>query len=121
MKNLFFKNKNSQVAMEFLMTYGWALLVVLIAIAALVFFGLLEPSRFLPEKIELPAGFIVQGSAWDGQDNVLDIFVYNGIGQRVTDFQLEIEGCSPSDSVRIIPGSTEKITVFCDDITAKAR
>jgi hypothetical protein len=42
--------------MEFLMTYGWAILVVLAAIGALAYFGVLSPDRFLPEKCTLPAG-----------------------------------------------------------------
>ena len=50
-------NKRGQAAMEFLMTYGWALLVVLIAIAALAFFGVLNPQRFLPETCTLAPGF----------------------------------------------------------------
>ena len=33
--------KRAQAAMEFLMTYGWALLVILLVIAALSLFGLL--------------------------------------------------------------------------------
>jgi len=36
--------------MEFLMTYGWAILVVLAAIGALAYFGVLSPDRFLPDK-----------------------------------------------------------------------
>ncbi len=42
-------NKKSQAAMEFLMTYGWAILVVLAAIGALAYFGVLNYSRFVPE------------------------------------------------------------------------
>lgn len=41
--------KKGQAAMEFLMTYGWAILVVLIAIGALAYFGVLSPERFKPE------------------------------------------------------------------------
>ncbi len=48
--------KKAQAAMEFLITYGWAILVVLAAIAALAHFGVLAPSKFLPEKCTLPAG-----------------------------------------------------------------
>jgi len=51
-----FRNKRAQAAMEFLMTYGWAILVVLAAIAALAYFGVLSPDRFLPEKCTLPSG-----------------------------------------------------------------
>ena len=51
-----FRNKKGQAAMEFLMTYGWAILVVLAAIAALAYFGVLSPDRFLPEQCTLPSG-----------------------------------------------------------------
>ena len=42
--------RKGQAAMEFLMTYGWAILVVLAAIGALAYFGVLSPDRFLPDK-----------------------------------------------------------------------
>ncbi len=42
--------RKGQAAMEFLMTYGWAILVVLAAIGALAYFGVLSPDRFLPNK-----------------------------------------------------------------------
>ena len=48
--------KRGQAAMEFLMTYGWAILVVLIAIAALAFFGVLNPGRFLPSSCTITPG-----------------------------------------------------------------
>ena len=49
-------NKKGQAAMEFLMTYGWAILVVLIAIGALSYFGVLSPEKFLPEKCVISSG-----------------------------------------------------------------
>lgn len=51
-----FRSKKGQAAMEFLMTYGWAILVVLAAVAALAYFGVLSPDRFMPEKCTLPSG-----------------------------------------------------------------
>ena len=51
-----FRSKRGQAAMEFLMTYGWAILVVLAAIGALAYFGVLSPDRFLPEKCTMPSG-----------------------------------------------------------------
>ena len=38
------------------MTYGWVILVVLAAIGALAYYGVLSPDRFLPEKCTLPSG-----------------------------------------------------------------
>ncbi len=49
-----FRNKRGQAAMEFLMTYGWAILVVLVVIGALAYFGVLTPETFLPEKCTFP-------------------------------------------------------------------
>ncbi|MBI2575400.1 hypothetical protein HYV82_05955 [Candidatus Woesearchaeota archaeon] len=46
--------KKAQAAMEFLMTYGWAILVVLVVIGALAYFGVLSPDTLLPEKCTLP-------------------------------------------------------------------
>lgn len=37
------KNNKGQVAMEFLFTYGWAILVVLACIGALAYFGVFNP------------------------------------------------------------------------------
>jgi len=45
--------KKAQGALEFLMTYGWAFLVILIMIGALAYFGILDPSRFLPDRCDL--------------------------------------------------------------------
>jgi len=44
--------KKAQGALEFLMTYGWAFLVILIMIGALAYFGILNPTRFLPERCD---------------------------------------------------------------------
>lgn len=49
-------SKLSQAALEFLMTYGWSILVVLVGIAALAYSGVLSPDKFLPEKCVLPVG-----------------------------------------------------------------
>ena len=50
-------NKKGQAAMEFLMTYGWAILVVLAAIGALAYFGVLSPDKFLADKYVVSGGF----------------------------------------------------------------
>jgi len=45
--------KKAQAAMEFLMTYGWAIMVVLVVIGALVYFDVLNPANFLSESCVL--------------------------------------------------------------------
>jgi hypothetical protein len=56
------RKRKSQAAMEFLMTYGWALLVVLIVITALVFFGILNPDLFFSDRMDVPPGFDIVGA-----------------------------------------------------------
>ena len=43
-------NKKSQAALEFLTTYAWAFLVILIMVSALAYFGVLNPSKLLPDR-----------------------------------------------------------------------
>ncbi|KYK27094.1 hypothetical protein AYK26_00140 [Euryarchaeota archaeon SM23-78] len=49
--------RRGQAALEFLTTYGWAFIVILIMIGALAYFGVLNPSRTLPNKCLVEAGF----------------------------------------------------------------
>jgi hypothetical protein len=80
------KTTKSQAAMEFLMTYGWALLVVIIVIAALAFFGLLNPSRFLPEKCEIAPGINVldfSAKTNDSTSSILNLNYFNRTATQV--------------------------------------
>ena len=47
-------HKKGQVAMEFLMTYGWAIIIILLAIAALWLLGVFSPSVTTTCQIEAP-------------------------------------------------------------------
>ena len=64
--------------MEFLMTYGWAILVVLAAIAALAYFSVLSPDRFLPEKCTLPSG--VACLDFSGSPSSVTLVIQNSAG-----------------------------------------
>ncbi|MBI2652331.1 hypothetical protein HYX00_02590 [Candidatus Woesearchaeota archaeon] len=48
----------AQAALEFLTTYGWAFLVILIMIGTLAYFGILSPSKVLPNRCNLGSEFI---------------------------------------------------------------
>lgn len=51
------RNTKGQVAMEFMMTYGWAILAAMIVIAALAYFGITNPSSTLPDKCTFSNAF----------------------------------------------------------------
>ncbi|MAE13796.1 hypothetical protein CMO92_04475 [Candidatus Woesearchaeota archaeon] len=86
--------KRAQAAMEFLMTYGWAILVVLAAIGALAYFGVLSPDSLLPERCTGPAGLdclerasiIPDGLKLNGVldvENILIVASKNNLGQEI--------------------------------------
>ncbi len=88
--------KKGQAAMEFLMTYGWAILVVLVAIGALAYFGVLSPSKFLPSSCTLEAGFGCDSFKADDSDDTIQLIMRNGKGQSLTAVTVAITGCTGS-------------------------
>jgi len=83
-------NKKGQAAMEFLMTYGWAILVVLAAIGALAYFGVLSPDRFLPDKCTANPPFSCSEFKIDGTADTVMISLQANGGQDLTDVTVEL-------------------------------
>jgi uncharacterized protein (UPF0333 family) len=77
--------RNGQAALEFMMTYGWAILVVLAAIGALSYFGILNPSRFTPDTCLASSPFSCPGKPIVSMSNAYIAFsLVNGQGYAVT-------------------------------------
>ena len=85
-------NRKSQAALEFLMTYGWAILVVLVAVGALAYFGVLSPDKFLPAKCTLPAGLACVDHK--ATANQLVLRVQNSLGYDITVDAVKATGCT---------------------------
>jgi len=90
--------KKAQAALEFLMTYGWAILVVLAAIAALAYFGVLSPDRFLPEKCTMPQGFACIDFTTTGTGVVFVLQNSLGVDVSALSFAVDGTGCSVTAS-----------------------
>ncbi|MGC8478984.1 MAG: hypothetical protein ACP5NE_03625 [Candidatus Micrarchaeia archaeon] len=54
---LIYKEKKAQSAMEYLMTYGWAILIISVVLGALYMMGLFNPSTFISSQCIFPAEF----------------------------------------------------------------
>jgi len=74
--------KRAQAAMEFLMTYGWAILVVLIVISALAYSGVLDPSALLPDKCVFASGVICENFAIESSR--ITMILQNHLGSKIT-------------------------------------
>jgi hypothetical protein len=76
--------KKGQAAMEFLMTYGWAILVVLGAIAALAYFGVLSPQKLLPERTTFAAPLPnVDNAVIDTATGTVQVAFKNNVGVAI--------------------------------------
>jgi len=87
---MFFERK-SQAAMEFLMTYGWAIMVVLLALGALAYFGVLNPQNILPEKCTFPTGFHCQDYLVNANSSEVALRFTNGKGEGMIILKIEVE------------------------------
>lgn len=86
--------KKGQAAMEFLMTYGWAILVVLVAIGALAYFGVLNPNRFLPASCTIGPGLGCDDHRVTA--TTTQLVLRNGLGDDLTAVTIAIAGCTAS-------------------------
>ena len=99
--------KKGQAAMEFLMNYGWALLVVLIVIAALVYFGMLNPSRFLPDSCTIN-GF---GCDFVISTDELQVELTNNLGEDITVTKVKCNGTLNELTNSMIIGEKHLFTI----------
>lgn len=80
--------------MEFLMTYGWAILVVLVVVGALAYFGVLDPTKLLPDKCNFPAGFYCTDHR--AESGKIQFLLQNGLGKDVVIYSIIVNETSAS-------------------------
>ena len=112
------EKKKGQASMEFLMTYGWAILAAVLAISVLAYYGVFSPGNAMPDicTINAPLGCSdSQVSAADGASIVLR----NGAGKSITVSSFAIGGCDTNtSSVTIADGATQRYDLTCTGLTA---
>jgi hypothetical protein len=76
--------KKAQAAFEFLATYGWAFIVIAIAIAAIAYFGILSPERVLPNRCTFASEFTCLDYQISAASNEFRLKLKNGAGFPMT-------------------------------------
>ncbi len=99
-------SKRGQGALEFLMTYGWAIIAVLITIFGLAYFGVLNPSLFLPESCTFFPGLACTDVVVGGNSIVFSI--RNGIGSTINNLQISIPSLGCSTGIIFLPDGSSK-------------
>ncbi len=119
------KDKRGQAALEFLTTYGWAFLVILIMISALAYFGVLNPSQFLPERCNMAKEFSCRDykvtEVTPGEELAFNLSVVNQVGNSVeinganvstSNPEIDSSSCNiPSESISQRAGATIECTI----------
>ncbi|MBW3012096.1 hypothetical protein KY311_02845 [Candidatus Woesearchaeota archaeon] len=109
-------NKKAQAATEFLMTYGWAILVVGVAIAALAYFGVLSPTKFLPSKCTFPSGIACIDHKVSTSE--ITMILQNSLGYTITVDSINLtdaSGCEATPGTTMQNGQQATFTVNCSN------
>jgi len=105
-------SKRGQAAMEFLMTYGWAILAAVIVIGVLAYFGVFSPATYVPNQCTVSAPFGCNAGAASTSGVTLEI--RNGAGEALNISSVAIAGCGTSAAIGTVADqSLTTVTVSC--------
>jgi len=105
--------------MEFLITYGWAIIIMLSVIAILFYLGVFNPKTIAPASCVFPAGFACQGykiETGGGMNGVLSLVLVQNTGHTLRITEIACTDGDPSYSTvdeRIYDGGRLTMTVTC--------
>lgn len=94
--------RQAQASMEFLMTYGWAIIVVLVCISSLAYFGVLNATKFLPETCIIAPGFSCDDFKV-GADGTVTVIVRNGARGTISSTSMLIGSTAGTCNPVIVP------------------
>jgi hypothetical protein len=110
--------KKGQAAIEFLMTYGWAILAAIIAIGVLAYFGVFSPGKYITGSAVVNPPFYV--NAWNvqstiGTDGGVNLELRNNGGEDYQLYSINVAGCGTYTGApdAILAGSTGNFQVTC--------
>ncbi len=122
--------RKGQSAMEYLMTYGWAILVIIIVIAVLFYIGVLNPRNVTPTVCNFPPGISCSSFKLTSPDGQLFLIIGQATGHKihVTNVACSQETTASDTSwtpetVDIIQGETGNLSstaIQCYDVNGLA-
>jgi hypothetical protein len=103
--------RRGQAAMEFLMTYGWAILAAVIVIGVLAYFGVFSPSTYVPNVCQVSAPFGVTCAATTAG---VDIELRNWAGETLNVTSIAVVGCNTTAPYGTIAAdAAPKVSLLC--------
>ena len=109
--------KRGQAAMEFLMTYGWAILAAVIAIGVLAYFGVFSPGKYVTGNAVVNPPFYISAAnakASHGTYGGVQLALKNNGGEDYTIQNVVVSNCGTlATPTEIVADATATITVEC--------
>jgi hypothetical protein len=117
-------NRKGQAAMEFLMTYGWAILAAIIAIGVLAYFGVFSPGKYVTGSAVVNPPFYA--NAWNVVSGTgVSIELRNNGGEdysiqsaTVTPTSAGVTCTAMTTATPITAGGTATLVVPCTGLTS---
>ena len=108
--------KKGQAAMEFLMTYGWAILAAVIAIGVLAYFGVFSPGKYVTGNAVVNPPFYVNAQNVKASAGVTLELRNNG-GETYNITSVDISDCGINNAdTEVAAGVAKPITVTCSPV-----
>lgn len=109
---MFNKNRKGQAAMEFLMTYGWAILAAVIVIGVLAYFGVFSPGKLVPEACTLSAPLGCNEARINS--TAVTVIFRNGVGETVDVRNLSVGNCGSTGYYNnVSDGTNAQVSINC--------
>lgn len=112
-------NHKAQSAVEYLTTYGWAIMIIAIVLSVIFYFGVFSPGRFINTQCIFPADFSCLNS-FMSTNGVIVINI-----QQSTPYTINIKayGCNtnpvyttmttPANQISVAIGSNTTLSIQC--------
>ena len=97
--------RKSQAAMEFMLIYGWAILIILLIVSVIAYFGFFNVNKFLPNVCEFPAGFECIDWSISGDTDIIELAMRNKLGASVDIIDVKLNnqenGCTDINEIDV--------------------
>ncbi|MFW5872277.1 MAG: hypothetical protein ACOCUT_04145 [bacterium] len=99
--------KKGQAALEFLITYGWAIVIIVGIIASLFFMGVQNPDRYISSRCLFEDSFVCADFGFEPNNNRVVLELENIIGAPIELIEIDtvVDGDSLCDFSRSRVGS----------------
>ena len=112
-------DRKAQTALEYLMTYGWAILIIIIVGSALYALGVFSPGTFTGKRSTGFTQFQMIDFKADTNET-LTIFIGNRLGKTVTLNEItasyKTDQCNETVNDNFGPNAQEQYHVYCNGI-----